>query len=232
MKILTLIVTYNEADNIEGLVRDILRAVPEGDVLVVDDDSPDGTAGIVIRMNENRIHVMSRYETRGYGSATMEGFRYGFGNGYEVIVTIDGDRSQDPFEIPLLLDEIKSGAGVAIGSRYVGGIRVLNWDLRRLLLSMFASTYLRVLTGLKFKDCTCGFRAYRTRVFDPMLLNRIKSNGYAFLPELLFILRRTHIVEVPITFTERRFGQSKMTRRMIIEGVLRPWIMFWKRICG
>ncbi len=107
---------------------------------------------------------------------------------------------------------------------------MLNWDLRRLLLSMGASAYLRILTGMKFKDCTCGFRAYRTSVFDNVLLVEIRSEGYAFLPELLFALRRARIVEVPITFTERRLGESKMSRRMMVEGVVLPWAMLWRRL--
>ncbi len=231
MKVLTLVVTYNEAENIQDLVRGILRET-QGDVLVVDDNSTDGTANLVHMMAENRVEVISRYAERGYGSATITGLRYGIEKGYDAIVTIDGDRSQDPAEIRDLLDEISSGYDVAIGSRYFGGIRVLNWDFRRLILSVGASSYLRLLTGMKFKDCTCGFRAYRASVFENVLLGGIKAEGYAFLPELLFSLRRACIVEVPITFTERRLGESKMSKRMMIEGVVRPWAMLWRRICG
>ncbi len=228
MKVLTLVVTYNEAENIQDLIRGILLET-QGDVLVVDDNSPDGTANLVHMMAENRVEVISRYAERGYGSATIRGLRYGIDKGYDAIVTIDGDQSQDPVEIRDLLDEIASGADVVIGSRYVGGIRVLNWDLRRLLLSMGASSYLRALTGMRFKDCTCGFRAYRASVLS---LDGTKAEGYAFLPELLFSLRRACIVEVPITFTERRLGESKMSKRMMIEGVLRPWAMLFRRVCG
>ncbi len=227
MKVLTIIPTYNEAGNIARLVDEIVT-----DVLVVDDDSPDGTGDIVRKLNErgDAVVLMNRYNERGYGSATIEGFRYALRHWYDVVVTIDGDFSLDPADIQKLLAALDN-ADVAIGSRYVGGIRVLNWDLRRLLLSMGASAYLRLLTGMKFKDCTCGFRAYRTSVFENVLLGGIKSEGYAFLPELLFALRRYRIVEVPITFTERRLGESKMSRRMMIEGVLRPWAMLWRSVC-
>ncbi len=228
MKVLTLVVTYNEAGNIARLIDEITT-----DVLVVDDDSPDGTGDIVQALNKrgDAVVLMTRYNERGYGSATIEGFRYALRHWYDVVVTIDGDFSLDPADIPKLIAALDN-ADVAIGSRYVGGIRVLNWDLRRLLLSVGASAYLRLLTGMKFKDCTCGFRAYRTSVFENVLLGAIKSEGYAFLPELLFALRRARIVEVPITFTERRLGESKMTRRMMIEGVVRPLAMLWRRICG
>jgi dolichol-phosphate mannosyltransferase len=197
-------VTFNEAENIGRLVPELLRHLPSGDVLVVDDDSPDGTAGIVGRLQatDHRVHLIVRRNRRGFGSAIIEGLRYALANGYDVIATLDADFSHDPADLPRLVDSLRS-ADVAIGSRYVGGIRILNWDVRRLLLSLAANTYIRLITGLTATDCTSNFRAYRARAFDTVALDRISSTGYAFLPELLFAIDRARVHEVPICYTRR-----------------------------
>jgi dolichol-phosphate mannosyltransferase len=231
MKTLTLVVTYNEADNISRLVPAILAHLPTSSVLVVDDNSPDGTAQIVRNMGEvdKRIALICRTTERGYGSATIAGLQYGIAKGYEYILTLDADFSHSPADLPRLLGAL-ADADVAVGSRYVGGVRVLNWEVRRLLLSLAANTYVRWLSGLACVDCTSGFRGYRTSVFNRVRLDDIKATGYAFLPELLFDLHRARVVEVPICYTERRLGESKMSGRVVVEAIVRPWVMLLRRV--
>jgi dolichol-phosphate mannosyltransferase len=231
MKTLTLVVTYNEADNIARLVRDILKYVPDSSVLVVDDNSPDGTTKVVqdIAQNDPRVHVMCRTTERGYGSATIAGMQYGIANGFDVILTLDADFSHDPADLPRLREALDS-ADVSVGSRYVGGVRVLNWEVRRLLLSLGANAYVRCLSGLSCVDCTSGFRGYRTTLLRNAKLDRIRTTGYAFLPELLFSFGAVRVAEVPICYTERRLGESKMSKKVIAEAVVRPWALFARRM--
>ena len=187
MKTLTLIVTYNEVDNITRLVTQILIHVPASSVLVVDDNSPDGTARAVQALadHDNRVSVICRTTERGYGSAMIAGLRYGIENGFDSILTLDADFSHDPADLPRILAGLED-ADVAVGSRYAGGVRVLNWEVRRLLLSLAANTYVRLLSGLECFDCTSGFRGYRASVLDRVALTKMRTTGYAFLPELLF----------------------------------------------
>jgi dolichol-phosphate mannosyltransferase len=231
MKTLTLVVTYNEVENISRLVPEILKHLPASSVLVVDDNSPDGTANAVraLGQDDDRIAVICRTDQRGYGSATIAGLQYGIRNGYDAILTLDADFSHDPADLPRLLQAL-GDADVAVGSRYIGGVRVLNWEVRRLLLSLGANTYVRFLSGLACVDCTSGFRGYRATVFDHVTLDRIKTTGYAFLPELLFNLDGVRVAEVPICYTERRVGESKMSKRVIAEAVVRPWILLARRL--
>ena len=231
MRVLVLTVTYNEADNITRLVPAVLEHLPEASVLVVDDDSPDGTSEAVRRLSldDSRVQLLSRKGVRGYGSATVAGMQYGIQHGYDVIATLDADFSHDPADLPKLVAALQM-ADVAIGSRYVDGIRVLNWDVRRLLLSLAGNAYVRGLSGLAATDCTSGFRAYRIDVLRRAALERITTTGYVFLPELLFALRDARVVEVPICFTERRVGESKMSAKVIAEAALRPWGFLLRRM--
>lgn len=231
MKTLILIVTYNEADNVSRLVPAILGYMPDSSVLVVDDNSPDGTSKLVQAMGEHdqRVQIICRTAERGYGSATIAGLQYGIENGYDAILTLDADFSHDPADLPRLRESL-GNAEVVIGSRYVGGVRVLNWEVRRLLLSLAANAYVRFLSGLNCVDCTSGFRGYRTSVLEPVNLATIRSNGYAFLPELLFDLSRARVVEVPICYTERRLGQSKMSKGVIADALVRPLLLFVRRV--
>ena len=231
MKTLTLVVTYNEADNIARLVPAILRHVPQSHVLVVDDNSPDGTADVVRQYGEHdrRVNVICRTSERGYGSAMIAGMKRAINEGFDVILTLDADFSHDPADLPRLLEAL-NGADVTVGSRYVGGVRVLNWEVRRLLLSLGANTYVRFLSGLTCIDCTSGFRGYRTKFLQRVALDEIRTTGYAFLPELLFSLNGARVAEVPITYTERRLGESKMSKRVIAEAVVRPWILLMRRL--
>lgn len=231
MKTLTLVVTYNEADNIARLVPDILQSVPSTAVLVVDDNSPDGTSDAVRRIGQgnDRVMLLCRTDARGYGSATIAGMRYAIDHGYEALLTLDADFSHDPADLPRLSEALQ-GADVAIGSRYCNGVRVLNWEVRRLLLSLAANTYVRFLTGLECVDCTSGFRGYRIEALRRVPLESIRTTGYAFLPELLFGLGDVRVVEVPICYTERRLGESKMSKGVIAEALVRPWSLLARRL--
>ena len=231
MKTLTLVVTYNEAGNISKLIPEILKHLPATSVLVVDDNSPDGTSNAVRALGEHdpRVQVICRTNERGYGSAMIAGMRYAIANGYEAILTLDADFSHDPADLPRLLDGL-ADADVAIGSRYAGGVRVLNWEVRRLLLSLGANAYVRILGGLACVDCTSGFRAYRASVLERGRLGQIRTSGYAFLPELLFNLNGARVAEVPICYTERRLGESKMSKGVIAEALVRPWVLFLRRL--
>lgn len=231
MKTITLVVTYNEAANIVRLVPEILRHLPESSVLVVDDNSPDGTTNVVreLAAHDPRITVICRTNERGYGSAMIMGMQYAIANGYEAILTLDADFSHDPADLPRLLEGVQH-ADVAVGSRYAGGVRVLNWEVRRLLLSLGANAYVRLLSGLACVDCTSGFRAYRAAVLARARLQDIRTTGYAFLPELLFNLDGARVAEVPICYTERRLGESKMSKGVIAEALVRPWVLFLRRL--
>jgi dolichol-phosphate mannosyltransferase len=230
-KTLVLVVTYNEAENISRLIPEILACLPMCSVLVIDDNSPDGTTQVVQALadSDTRISVICRTEGRGYGSAMIAGLQYGIQHKYEAILTLDADFSHDPADLPRLLQAVAE-ADVAVGSRYAGGVRVLNWDVRRLLLSLAANTYVRFLSGLACVDCTSGFRAYRVSVLERVRLEKITTTGYAFLPELLFSLNRVRVAEVPICYTERRVGESKMSKRVIVEAMVHPWILFFRRL--
>jgi len=231
MKTLTLIVTYNEADNIARLIPAILSHLPSSSVLVVDDNSPDGTAAVVRALAErdSRVAVVCRQNERGYGSAMVTGMKRAIADGYDVILTMDADFSHDPADLPRLQAALEE-ADVSVGSRYVGGVRVLNWEVRRLLLSLGANAYVRCLSGLACVDCTSGFRGYRVEALQRVRLDGIRTSGYAFLPELLFNLDAARVAEVPICYTERRLGESKMSRHVIMEAIVRPWLLFLRRL--
>jgi dolichol-phosphate mannosyltransferase len=207
MRILTVLVTYNEASNIERLIPAIRQHLPGSSVLVVDDSSPDGTADIVrgLQASDPRIELMIRPAKRGYGSAAIAGLQYGIRNGFDAIATLDADFSHDPADLPRLVEAL-SRADVSIGSRYVGGIRVLNWEVRRLLLSLAANRYVRLLSGLTPVDCTSGFRAYRVDALKKVAFDRISSTGYAFLPELLFAQSKGERIRAEFL---RGFGQAQ-----------------------
>lgn len=225
-KSITIIATYNEALNILPLIESILAVDPWLHVLVVDDNSPDGTGKIVetLAKGNERVHLISRQHKRGYGTAVIEGIVYAVDHGFERLVTMDGDWSHDPLAITGLLQALEQ-YDMVIGSRYVDGIRILNWSIRRLLLSISANIYVRSITGLPYHDCTSGYRAYRHAVFQRFPFRRITSNGYSFLVELLFAVHKSgaSIVEVPIVFHERRHGQSKISKNVILESAVIPW---------
>jgi dolichol-phosphate mannosyltransferase len=210
--LLIVIPTYAERENLEPLFTGIRQHRAEADILVVDDASPDGTAERAEELGAQlgRITVLRRAGRYGIGSAYRDGFREGLGRGYERLVSMDGDLSHDPQYLPALVD-LTATADVAIGSRYLHGISVVNWELRRLALSVGANRYTRLVTGLKVHDCTSGFQCFRAEVLRRIDLGRIRSNGYAFLVELKFLAHRQgyRLAEVPIIFVDRRFGRSK-----------------------
>lgn len=224
----TLIVvpTYNERENVAALVAQLLEVAPEADVCLLDDNSPDGTAAVASELfgSNPRFFVIRREGARGYGRSLIDGYRRALAGGYARLVQLDADFSHDPKSIPALVAASQQ-ADVVIGSRYCAGGRVENWPLRRRLLSRFANRYVCAITGLKVCDATGGFRCYTRRALRRLLEGRVGAEGYAFLVETAFRAHREGLAlrEVPITFTDRREGQSKMSRRVIYESVFMPW---------
>ena len=224
MRTVVVLPTYNEAENIVGFLRAVRQAVPEADVLVVDDNSPDGTAGLAEETASElgRIKVLHRGGKQGLGAAYRHGFTTAFDEGYEAIVSMDSDFSHDPATIPTMLQLVADGADAVIGSRYVTGGATVDWPLRRRLLSKWGNRYTAAVLRLPVRDCTSGFRAYRAdalRTIDPASTT---AEGYAFLTELVrkLIANGATIVETPITFRDRQFGTSKMSGRIIAESML------------
>jgi dolichol-phosphate mannosyltransferase len=224
----TLIVvpTYDERENVATLIPLLLNVAPNADVLLIDDDSPDQTADHAEQLFvvHPRFSVLRRKSGRGYGRSLLEGYRTAVDREYARLVQLDADFSHDPVIVPQLIEATRQ-ADVVIGSRYCAGGGVANWPLRRRLLSRFANQYVRTITGLKVRDSTSGFRCYTRRALQVLLEMPIAAEGYAFLVETTFRAQRAglRIAEIPITFTDRREGQSKMSRRIIFESVLRPW---------
>ncbi len=220
--LLVVIPTYNEAENIGIVVGRVLGANDKTEILIVDDNSPDGTAGIVSGMAESdpRIHLLTREKKAGLGTAYVVGFKYAIDHGYKFVMEMDADLSHDPGEIPRFLEALGK-ADVAVGSRYSDGVSVLNWPIKRLLLSYGANIFARTVTGVPVNDMTSGFKVFKIEVLEAIDLNSIRSNGYAFQVEMN--VRAHHkgfkIVEVPIIFTERRFGSSKMSKKIVFEAV-------------
>jgi dolichol-phosphate mannosyltransferase len=226
MPSLVIIPTYNERDNLPVVVDLTLRA-PDVNVLVVDDGSPDGTgevADALAREAKGRMSVVHRTGTRGLGLSYVDGMQHALRTGASAICQMDADLSHDPADVPRLVAAL-ARADVSIGSRYVPGGRVENWPRRRVVLSAFANRYVRAITHLPIRDITSGFRCWRRDALMRMPLQRIASNGYAFQVEMAWEAVRAgcRIVEVPITFVERRVGASKLSGRVIAESVVLPW---------
>jgi len=227
--------TYNEAENIGKLIKE-LRSLPiSPDVLVVDDNSPDGTWRIVERMAEKdpAVHLLRRPGKLGLGSAYVEGFKWALSRDYDAIVQMDADFSHNPQDVQRLVEALKD-CDVVIGSRYSNGVSVINWPIGRLLLSYFANKYARLLTGVKINDLTGGFKAFKREALEALDLDSIKSDGYAFQIEVNFYLwmKRFKMCELPIIFVERRAGQSKLNRSIIWEAFWLVWRLFFKRLLG
>ena len=221
-KHLVIIPTYNEAVNIGIMLRELLALAPAVDVLVVDDDSPDGTGDLVAKHPEfsRRVFLLKRPRKSGYAGACKEGFRWGYDRGYDACGTMDADRSHNPNDVVLLIAAVQEGAGIAIGSRYLGGIRIINWPLSRLLLSSFAGIYVRTLCGLPLTDPTSGFKMVSRKTLETVGFSRCTAEGYGFITEFHFFAWRggCRITEVPIIFTERQQGASKMSKQIIFES--------------
>jgi dolichol-phosphate mannosyltransferase len=223
---LVIIPTYNERENIEPMLEKLL-GLPYGlDVLVVDDNSPDGTAGLVEewRTKSERVHLLKRPGKMGLGSAYRDGFRYALEHGAEFIFEMDADFSHDPAAIGEFLSAAQD-ADIVLGSRYLNGVTVVNWPLSRLILSYSANVYTRIVTGLPLADSTGGFKCFRRRALEGIRLDRVTSEGYSFQIEMSFRCwkRGFRIKEIPILFVDRRAGVSKMSRRIIWEAAGLVW---------
>ena len=228
---LVIVPTYNEGENVERIGAAIRSACPAADVLFVDDDSPDGTGALLdgLHARDPRIHVLHRERKLGLGTAYVAGFRWALEREYAFVFEMDADFSHDPQAVPELLNAARS-FDVVLGSRYLGGVRVVNWPLGRLILSRLAGGYVQAITGLPFTDPTGGFRCYRRAVLERLDLGRMASNGYAFQIEMLHAawLAGFTIKELPIIFVERHSGQSKMNGTIVREAVGMVWKL-WVR---
>jgi glycosyltransferase involved in cell wall biosynthesis len=224
MRALVVIPTFNEAGSIEEVVGRVVAADPRVDVLVVDDSSPDGTGKLVgeLAATEPRVRLLERPAKQGLGAAYRAGFAWGLGRGYEALVEMDADLSHPPERLPALLDGL-GRADLVIGSRYVAGGRTENWSRVREAISRGGNLYVRVALGVPIHDCTAGYRAYRREVLEALPVGAVQSNGYCFQVEMAHRAWREgfRVAEVPITFTERTAGVSKMSRRIVAEALWR-----------
>ncbi len=228
MKPLVVLPTFNEAENIEEVLDLVRAAVPEADVLVVDDGSPDGTGDLAERWGAQHggVTVVRRAGKQGLGSAYRAGFAYGLEHGYGVLIEMDSDLQHDPAMLPALIHAVDDGADLAIGSRYVPGGEVPGWKLSRRVISQGGNIYAAMVLGMHVRDATAGFRAYSADALRKIDLEKITADGYGFQIEMAYSVDRNHgrIVEVPITFSDRIRGTSKMSTRIVVEAlVLVTW---------
>ena len=230
MKPLIIVPTYNELENIRRLLPELMALGPDIRVLVVDDNSPDGTGKLAdeLAAENDRISVLHRPGKLGLGSAYVAGFKYAIQQDVDCVFEMDADFSHDPAMIPRFIEEIAS-CDVVIGSRYISGINVVNWPMSRLLLSYFANIYTRVVTGMSIRDTTSGYKCFRREVLENIDLDEVRSDGYAFQIEMNFRCWRKgyRIREIPIIFVDRRSGTSKLSQGVINEAI---WIVWWLRL--
>ncbi len=235
MKTLVVTPTYDEADNIERFIGDVLSQDPDIEILVVDDNSPDGTGDLVQKMMDSnrRIHLIRRPRKMGLGTAYVEGFKYAIARSFDYIFEMDADFSHNPEEIPLMLKRMETN-DLTIGSRYTDGVRVVNWPIRRLILSYAANLYTRVITGMSVKDATGGFKCFRRKILETINLDNVHSNGYAFQIEMNFKAWAKGFVlcEHPIIFVDRRSGVSKMSKKIVYEAVFMVWKLKFQQLFG
>lgn len=235
---IVIIPTYNEKENIEAIIRKVMSLEGNFNVLIIEDNSPDGTAEIVKKLIpefSERIFMIERAGKLGLGTAYIEGFKWSLEKGYNYIFEMDADFSHNPDDLIRLYDACKTqGADLAIGSRYISGINVVNWPMGRVLMSYYASAYVRMVTGMKIKDTTAGFKCYSRKVLETINLDKIHFKGYAFQVEMKFTAWKFkfNVVEVPIIFTDRQKGKSKMNSSIFGEavfGIIRmKWQSFFK----
>jgi dolichol-phosphate mannosyltransferase len=230
MKALVIIPTYNEKENLEAIIQAVLRQDSQLNILIVDDNSPDGTGQIADRISHdnNKVHVLHRQRKMGLGQAYIAGFKYALEHKYDFVFEMDADFSHDPKYLPEFLKSMEM-ADLVLGSRYVRGVNVVNWPMSRLLLSYFANVYSRWITGVPVRDSTGGFKCYRREVLEKIQLDKIKSEGYSFQIETCFRAWKKgfRIKEIPIIFVERRAGHSKMSKRIVREAI---WVVWKLRI--
>jgi dolichol-phosphate mannosyltransferase len=234
-KILIIIPTYNELENIEKLIREIYTINSSLDILIVDDNSPDGTGEHVKKLKEQfeNLYLIEREGKLGLGTAYVAGFNFALQNGYSIIFEMDADFSHDPKEIPNFLEAIKE-SDVVIGSRYIKGVNVVNWPLSRLLLSYFANKYTRFVTGLPLCDSTGGFKCFKRKVLESINLDEVRSGGYSFQIEMNFKAWKKgfKLKEIPIIFIDRAVGKSKMSKVIFREAVWMVWKLKIKSLFG
>jgi dolichol-phosphate mannosyltransferase len=234
---LVIIPTYNEKENIEKIIRKVFSLDYRFDLLIIDDGSPDGTANIVKSLQSEfpkQLHIEERKGKLGLGTAYIHGFKWALARDYDYIFEMDADFSHNPKDLIKLLGACITGADVAIGSRYVNGVNVVNWPMGRVLMSYFASMYVRLITRINIQDATAGFKCYRRKVLETIPMDKIKFVGYAFQIEMKFtaINYGFNVVEIPIIFTDRTEGTSKMSTRIFREaffGVIQMKVNSWFR---
>jgi len=223
---LVIVPTYNERDNLRPMVTRVLGLPAAVDLLIVDDNSPDGTGKLAeeLRASHPRLHVLHRQAKDGLGRAYIAGFQWALSRDYEFVFEMDGDFSHNPDDIPAFLAAAEH-ADLVLGSRYRNGVRVINWPLQRLMLSMGAARYVRIITGMPFTDPTGGFKCFRRRALQAVDLEQVRSNGYSFQIEMTHKIWRQglRIAEVPIIFTDRFQGTSKMSSKIVREALLMVW---------
>ena len=234
-KAVVIIPTYNEISNIEKMLETLDKTHPLLNVLIIDDGSPDGTAQVIknYQLKKKNLHLLERKGKLGLGTAYIMGFKWALQKEFQAVITMDCDFSHEPEAIPTFTDKI-GHYDLVIGSRYTGGIRIMNWPMQRLLLSYFASIYARMITGIPFFDSTGGFNCYSRKALSSLNLDKIFSIGYAFQIELKYKIWSQGLpcVEVPITFFERTVGNSKMSRKIIVEAVINVFRLRFKKIFG
>lgn len=224
MRKLVIIPTYNEIDNIEAMIKKVFSLKEPFDLLIIDDGSPDGTADVVIKEQINypeRLHLIQRKGKQGLGTAYITGFKWALKNGYDYVFEMDADFSHNPDDLERLYKATAEGYDLVIGSRYVTGVNVVNWPMKRVLLSYYASWYVRLVTGMPIHDATAGFVCYSAKLLDTMDLDDIKMKGYGFQIDMKYVAWRLgfKIKEVPIIFTERTLGKSKMSKGIFREAL-------------
>jgi len=235
-KALIIIPTYNEADNIFKLINEIFLQ-HFGDVmvniLIVDDNSGDGTAEIVKKLNDPRVHIIERPSKMGLGTAYITGFKYAIEKGFDYVFEMDADFSHDPKSLPQFLEKIDK-YDLVIGSRYIEGIAVVNWPLSRLMISIGASYYTRMITFLPVKDVTAGFMCFKVESLKKINLDSVRSNGYSFQIEMKFRMwkKKMKLVEIPIVFIDRRAGVSKMSKKIVHEAMFMVWKLLFMSLTG
>ena len=233
---LVIIPTYNEIENIHSVIDAVLAQGPQFSVLIVDDNSPDGTGEVVniLKQKESRIHLLQRAGKLGLGTAYIAGFRYGLSHGFDYIFEVDADFSHNPKYLPRLREACVQGADMSIGSRYVKGGNIKNWSKDRLFLSYGASLYVKTITSLPVQDPTAGFICYHRRVLEALDLDKIKFVGYTFQIEMKYyaFIKGFKLAEVPITFVDREKGNSKMHANIVSEAIKGVLKMRWRRMNG
>ncbi|PIS28931.1 MAG: dolichyl-phosphate beta-D-mannosyltransferase [Candidatus Marinimicrobia bacterium CG08_land_8_20_14_0_20_45_22] len=227
MKSLVIVPTYNEKENIQAVIEKLRSLRIQSDILIIDDNSPDGTAQIVRNLQPKfeNIYLLERPGKLGLGTAYAMGFQWALERDYEYIIEMDADLSHNPDDVPRLIEKCESGYDLVVGSRYCNGVNVINWPIKRLLLSYGANYYTRFVTRMPLKDATAGFKCFRRKVLENIDLNRIKSSGYSFQIEMDFRAwdKGFNVTEIPIVFVERSEGKSKMSRNIVWEAIFMVW---------